>query len=900
MVIILLWVLVLVSVGYGVLELRKILERLDTLEGRVDGLEPRRHRSPTAEIPRSGAPPPAPEAPVRRDPEARAPERPSPRPTPPPVLAHAAAGVSRPSFELPRLDLSRINVPAVLGVVITLLGFSFLLKLAIDHGWLHIPIGVRHLLVAAAGVGLVAGGWSLRHGRRAYSRTLMGGGFATLCLTVYSAVLVFDLIGGELGFGLLVAIVGSAGAVASRLGSRTLAVIGLIGGLSAPLLLPDGSVGLAPVLWYHVLFAAATLGLATRHDWRLLEGLAFCGTFGSAALWTYYYTRFGNGLLWVFHGNEIPVDGPFVQSAIVALFAIWAGMPFVATRRRRGRLSTAVERLLVLGTPFATLGLFALIDAAGKQLAWRSLAIGASYLAAGMLLQRSSRRADPVRMHLLLAAGVAFVALAVPLGLEGDWITVAWATGAAAQAWVATRHRQTGYTAASAGLLTLAALYQLGRLARTDVAAAPLGLDPTILSGIWLAAAALLSAWWIDRGEPGKAGLESSLRWLPFGIGIAAWLVTAGSWIDGQADGYREAAALLALIAATALAGDRSRWSMARALNTCFAPTVLSWLAASMLLAERPLADLGLLAWPGALAVLALVNRSSTGDPRKLSTWTLHVATPALALWEVHHHVASRLDGAWPWAVVTVLLAAWSIFALRGFGGSRLFARAVVPVLGVGLTLASIGLQAGSGDAAPLPFVPLLNPTDLATLAALRAIYLLMRRFDGRKPSTAAFAVAGVACLTMTVLRTVHHATGVPFEAAAFMASMTAQTSLTVTWACAGLAGMVAGTRRAGRTLWIAGAGLMAVVVLKLFTVDLAGVNTAARIVSFLGVGGLLMAVGYLSPVPPREGGEASASAERNHSDSDGDAEVQPDPLQRSTPPPASSRSARSSPERGA
>ena len=47
------------------------------------------------------------------------------------------------------------------------------------------------------------------------------------------------------------------------------------------------------------------------------------------------------------------------------------------------------------------------------------------------------------------------------------------------------------------------------------------------------------------------------------------------------------------------------------------------------------------------------------------------------------------------------------------------------------------------------------------------------------------------------------------------------------------------------------GVGLMAVVVLKLMAVDLANTGTFARIVSFLGVGGMLLVVGYFSPVPP-------------------------------------------------
>jgi uncharacterized membrane protein len=44
----------------------------------------------------------------------------------------------------------------------------------------------------------------------------------------------------------------------------------------------------------------------------------------------------------------------------------------------------------------------------------------------------------------------------------------------------------------------------------------------------------------------------------------------------------------------------------------------------------------------------------------------------------------------------------------------------------------------------------------------------------------------------------------------------------------------------------------MAVVVIKLFLVDLGNTGTVARIVSFIGTGALLLVVGYLAPVPPR------------------------------------------------
>jgi len=60
------------------------------------------------------------------------------------------------------------------------------------------------------------------------------------------------------------------------------------------------------------------------------------------------------------------------------------------------------------------------------------------------------------------------------------------------------------------------------------------------------------------------------------------------------------------------------------------------------------------------------------------------------------------------------------------------------------------------------------------------------------------------------------------------------------------------------QALWVIGAGLMGVVVAKLFLIDLSGIGTVERIVSFIGVGLLMLLVGYLSPVPPREVASAS------------------------------------------
>ncbi len=125
--------------------------------------------------------------------------------------------------------------------------------------------------------------------------------------------------------------------------------------------------------------------------------------------------------------------------------------------------------------------------------------------------------------------------------------------------------------------------------------------------------------------------------------------------------------------------------------------------------------------------------------------------------------------------------------------------------------------------------------------------------------------IAAAAFLWMhgVVFRVAHFGLGVPFEVVALMESDEAQTAFSMLWASTGLLSMVFGTRRGHRPLWAGGAALMSAVVLKLFLVDLSNTGTLARIVSFLGVGVLLVVVGYLSPVPPRSPGEEPSGPSR-------------------------------------
>lgn len=103
-------------------------------------------------------------------------------------------------------------------------------------------------------------------------------------------------------------------------------------------------------------------------------------------------------------------------------------------------------------------------------------------------------------------------------------------------------------------------------------------------------------------------------------------------------------------------------------------------------------------------------------------------------------------------------------------------------------------------------------------------------------------------------LRIAHHLLGVAWDPGALFASVVVQTGLAILWTLVALALMVAAHRRSRRTLWLVGAALLGVTVVKLLVIDMNGTGGGARIVAFIVVGLLMLVVGYLAPLPPKTG----------------------------------------------
>ena len=384
-----------------------------------------------------------------------------------------------------------------------------------------------------------------------------------------------------------------------------------------------------------------------------------------------------------------------------------------------------------------------------------------------------------------------------------------------------------------------------------------------------LAAAFLLhkSRWQLENGvAPNGRMLNTAAGWalLPF----AALLAMGGAWAllpFTRSSAYFWITWWLVWLPLLAVSRG-GRWM--QGLQTC---AVAGWAYAGLLLnagdgqMDAPVAHTLTLAMMTALSL-----RAMTWQPEKLwrsAAWhgiALAVFGAAWTAW-LGKLGGRYADGVWAqlaWLTVPMLL--WTAFtAWRNH--PRLQPRAVYWRWGsMAAAVFALAWLLWANWSAPrasgLPYLPLLNPLELATATIVWqawrwcGAWLPEHAPDAKKAQIALPAALALFAVSALVMRVWHEYDGVAWRLRDLLASFGLQASLSIVWALLAIGLMVRGNQKAARALWFTGAGLMGVVVAKLFLVELGNSGGVARIVSFIVVGLLLLLVGWFAPMPPRGG----------------------------------------------
>lgn len=803
-----------------------------------------------AQAPRPAAPQaaPPPMTPPMMPPDAVAtarvpPPRPAPAaPTTPDLLSVGIARIKQ--------WFSTGNVPVKVGMLVLLVGVAALLRYASDQGWLDAPIELRLAGISAAALAALAFAWRKRESHRSFALALQGGAIGVLLLVAFAAFKTYHLIEAGPAFAFSVMLVAGLAVLAVLQESRTLAILGTLAGFMAPLWLSDGSGNHVGLFAYYAVLNAGVFSIAWLRPWRILNLLGFAFTWGIGATWgALQYTP-----------DKFNSTEPF----LLLFFAFYLLLPLLYARKAASPAGARIDGSLLFGTPLVAFSLQAgLLEGARMPLALCALALAALYALLAKALINRERLQLLARGYAILAVG--FATLAMPLALSARATASVFALEGAGLVWLGlTQQRRlarwTGLGLQAAAACALA----IGSIDVRNIETVPVA-NAAFMGALLVALAGFATAWLYRRaGKPGIAVI-------PYLWGLAWWLGNGFSELGRFAPADSHLHATLLLLGASGwLAAEAHRRAPAPALAlTTLGGLLLAFPLAFLQLGAygQPLAGFGAIAWPlfAALGLRSLVclrgGGGGTAGLAQLVWWLLWPTVLSLVAWHVGAHFA--LAQGWvgmvlalPWlALAAVSLWRWQWLKSPlgdAFDGYR---RPLQSLVFAALGLWWLHALSGSGDSAPLPWLLLLNPLELAQVALLVLLALWLRE-QQPQPDTRlrlGLALAALLQVTVTTLRGVHHWGGAPWNDTLLQGSL-AQTSLSVVWSLLGVAGWVLGSRRGQWGLWLSGAILMGVVLLKLLLVDRGNLGDLLGIGAFIAYGLLCTLVGWLAPAPPRRG----------------------------------------------
>jgi uncharacterized membrane protein len=441
------------------LSVQQLISRIFVLEQRMKTLE----NSHTEARPAVPAPSPVVPSPtdqrhvqppetirIEVPPEPTVPPPPPGAPSTSPAGAASASGVPpipprsvyQPiSFEQPRQSVDMESLIAGkwfnrVGIVALLFAVSYFLKFAFDNNWIgqsgRIAIGV-----VLGALMLPWSHWLLGKGYTYFSEGITALGEATLFLSVWAGCQYYTLYSRDVGFASMIAITAVMAAVAIGRDSQRIAVLSLLGGLLTPILASSGKNQQVVLFTYLIALGLGSLVIAAKKSWKSLAPIAFIGT--QIYFWGWYSD--------FYHSNS-PLERTVIFATL--FYFLYSFLPVANALRREvfGELDVSI----ILLNEFAYGGaLFVLMWPDDKwPLTLLFLALAASHVSVARFMPEPAKDQSALPRFLFAGLALTFLTLAIPIRLEGKWITLSFSVEGAILVWTGFRTasnylRQAGY-----------------------------------------------------------------------------------------------------------------------------------------------------------------------------------------------------------------------------------------------------------------------------------------------------------------------------------------------------------------------------------------------------------------------------------------------------------------------
>lgn len=771
---------------------------------------------------------------------------------------------SEPMPDLPNLPdwakslLSLENWPIKLGMLLLLIGLASGYRYLSERGYLNVPIELRLLSVMLLAIAALVFGYGKRESKRSFALSVQGGALGAMLLTVYAALQLYGVLDAKVAFAVMLAIVATGVVLAVLQDAVWLALFATLGGFAAPILASTGKGSYIQLFSYYLLLNLGVLAISLKKGWRSLNILGALCTFGIGITWGVNYYR--------------PEYFSSVEPFLLAFFAIYLAITVLYTLRH-GDDAPVLDGILVFGVPMATLFAQAGLLAGDDRALAMSTFVG-SLIYGGLYFALQGRESTQLLRRCFLGLAVALFTLSIPLYFSAQVTSALWALEGAAVLWLGIKQQRVIPMMLGAALQVLAWLAYFDGYAAMSVA--PALSNGRFLGAMVIALASFACAVFLQRARMSTVlAVLAGLFWWSF--------ASLGEIERSVAQPLRLAALMMWLGANATLCAFAARQLKLPTLRIgAFVAIVLFPVLVWGVHESTPIfanyRGLGILTLLiGCAAAIALMEAERQHADEAWSNNEFSALKLAQSIWlfgvtllvYVYVELVTRgLGEGLRFALCSLpFVATYALLVLAtpwvGFPLQKSFAQpdlswrnALLVCWSVGIVLLWYVGVFLFGKSDPLPYLPVLNPLSLLLLAIIALVYQSTkdRSLDAQLHMRWLSVAMLFVLLSTDALRFVAHRLNPELTSlwASFI-SRNGQAALTIAWSLLGCGAMLYGNAKMRRPLWLGGAALMGIVIVKMFFVDRHNLGELAGIFATLGVGALLAAVGYFAPAPPAD-----------------------------------------------
>jgi len=341
------------------------------------------------------------------------------------------------------------NLINKIGIAITVIGVSIGAKYAIDHQLIS-PL-TRIILGYLFGIGLLGVAIRLKKNYDNFSAVLLSGAMAIMYFITYAAYSFYDLFPQIIAFILMLVFTAFTVLAALKYNRQVIAHIGLVGAYAVPFLLSENSGRVDILFSYTAIINIGILVIAFKKYWKPLYYSSFILT------WMIYF-------FWFESEFQIEEHIGLAFTFLTIFFTIFY-LTFLVYKLIKKEKFEFIDILLLLANSFIFFGVgYDILNnyETGEQLLGIFTICNAIIHFIVSVIIYKQKLADRNLFYLISGLVLVFITIAIPIQLNGNWVTLLWAGEAALLFWIGRTKNVPIYEMISYAIMILAffSIYQ--------------------------------------------------------------------------------------------------------------------------------------------------------------------------------------------------------------------------------------------------------------------------------------------------------------------------------------------------------------------------------------------------------------------------------------------------------